>query len=45
LARVGEGEEDGGGGGAPIGLSLIGPPGSDEELLAFAVELAGVLGL
>lgn len=29
--------------GAPVGLSLIGPPGSDEELLAAAVRLAGVV--
>lgn len=29
--------------GAPVGLSFIGPPGSDEELLRVAVELAAVL--
>jgi amidase len=31
--------------GRPVGLSLIGPPGSDESLLELAVRLAGVLGL
>ena len=31
--------------GRPVGLGLIGPPGSDEALLELAVGLAGVLGL
>lgn len=29
--------------GAPIGLGLIGPPGSDEQLLEVAVRVAAVL--
>lgn len=31
--------------GAPVGLGLIGPPGSDEALLEVAVRLADVLQL
>lgn len=31
-------------GGCPVGLGLIGPPGSDEELLALAERLMAVLG-
>lgn len=29
--------------GLPVGLGLIGPPGSDEDLLALAEQLMGVL--
>lgn len=32
-------------GGAPVGLSLVGAPGSDRALLAFAEQAASVLGL
>ena len=31
--------------GLPVGLGLIGPPGSDECLLQIAAQLDGVLGL
>jgi Asp-tRNA(Asn)/Glu-tRNA(Gln) amidotransferase A subunit family amidase len=31
--------------GAPVGLSLIGPPGSDEALLRLTVALADALQL
>lgn len=30
-------------GGLPVGLGLLGPPGSDEDLLALAEQLMGVL--
>jgi Asp-tRNA(Asn)/Glu-tRNA(Gln) amidotransferase A subunit family amidase len=30
-------------GGCPVGLGLIGPPGSDEDLLALTEKLAGAL--
>jgi amidase len=31
--------------GGPVGLGLIGPPGSDEQLLQVAVKLAAALQL